>query len=192
MNTNPDHETLMLWLEDELSEDTRQQLDTWAADQPQWLEKREAARQWRHQLRRTMAAEEIPYGDFFQSRLMRTIEQGRAESERAAPVTHAPVSPWRKFWLPASVAAAMVLGFLGGSLWQEKPHRAKTLVTYTPEEGVKAEFFETSPAEGTVIVLNGMPALPDSFVSTETASHEPQHLHEPVERQKETATLVAP
>ena len=86
----------------------------------------------------------------------------------------------------------MVLGFLGGTQWQQKPHRAKTLVTYTPEEGVKAEFFETSPAEGTVIVLNGMAALPDSFVSTETTSHEPQHLNEPMERQKETATLIAP
>jgi hypothetical protein len=191
MNMNPDNQTLMLWLEDELPEDLKQQIDAWAADQPLWLEKRESARLWRGQLSQAMAEQELPYGDFFQSQLMRTIEQSRAASQRdVPPAVH--VSPWRKFWLPASVAAAMVLGFIGGTQWQEKPHRAKTLVTYTPEEGVKAEFFETSPAEGTVIVLNGMAALPDSFVSTETTSHEPQHLIEPIEQKKETATLVAP
>lgn len=191
MNMNPDNQTLMLWLEDELPEELQKAVDAWAADQPLWQEKRESARQWRAQLSQAMSAEELPYGDFFQSRLMRTIEQTRVETERSTPAV-VRASPWRKFWLPASVAAAMVLAFLGGTQWQQKPHRAKTLVTYTPEEGVQAEFFETSPAEGTVIVLNGMAALPDSFVSTETTLHQPQHLNEPIERQKETATLIAP
>jgi hypothetical protein len=188
---NPDNETLLLWLEDELPQDQQTKIDAWAADQPIWREKRESARQWRAQMSRAISLDVLPHGDFFQSRLMRSIEQSRIDAERAEPAA-VRVSPWKKFWLPASVAAAMVVGFLGGTQWQAGPDRAKTLVTYTPEEGVKAEFFETSPAEGTVIVLNGVAALPDSFVSTETTSNEPQHLNEPVERQKETATLVAP
>jgi hypothetical protein len=188
---NPDNQSLMLWLEDELPEELKEPIDAWAADQPLWLEKRESARQWRGQVSQAMAATELPYSDFFQSRLMRRIEQDRTALQRDVPVT-VRISPWRKFWLPASVAAAMVLGFLAGTEWQQKSHRTKTLVTYTPEEGVKAEFFETSPAEGTVIVLNGMPALPDSFATVETTSHEAMHLNESIEKDKETTTLIAP
>ncbi len=184
---NPDNQTLLLWLEDELSKDDQQRIDQWAADQPMWLAKREDARQWRSQMSCIMpSGEELPYGDFFQSRLLRAIESSAPTS--ITPVVSAKVaSPWRKFWLPASVAAAMVMGFIGGTQW-DKPQRATTLVTYTPAAGVKAEFFESSPAEGTVIVLNGIAALPDGFVSTETTSTDAQQS----DRDAGAATLVAP
>lgn len=189
MNTNPDDYTLLLWLEDELADTEQMLVDAWAADQPIWLEKRESSRRWRAQMSNIMShSVEIPQGEFFQARLLHSIA---TSSEVAASSTSAP-SFWRKWTLPLSVAAAVVLGFLGGTQWSDRPHRAKTLVTYTPEEGVKAEFFETSPAEGTVIVLNGVEALPDEFVDTKTADLPAADSIHATEGKKETATLVTP
>lgn len=189
MNTNPDDHTLLLWLEDELPNAERALVDAWAADQPMWLARREASRRWRVQMAHTMThSMEIAQGEFFQARLMRAI----ATSSAGAVLSSSPIAFWRKWVLPLSVAAAMVFGFVGGTQWKSRPHRAKTLVTYTPEEGVKAEFFETSPAEGTVIVLSGVQALPDEFVDTSSAAVpavDPMHSSE---NKKDTATLVAP
>lgn len=188
---NPDNQTLLLWLEDELSNAEQVRIDAWAAEHPVWLTKRDAARHWRMQLPRFIpASEPLPHGDFFQSQLMRSIAPSAPAA--SAPAPSAGVFFWRKLMLPASVAAAMVLGFIGGMQWQTKPNRATTLVTYTPEEGVQAEFFETSPAEGTVIVLNGVNALPDAFVSTETTAVDPHHLNAVGDKKQDSAALVAP
>jgi hypothetical protein len=191
MNTNPDNQTLLLWLEDELASDLQKPIDQWAAGQPEWLAKREAAREWRSQMSRVMAiSNELPQGDFFQAQIFRSIAtKGRVTS---SPAVARDNSPMKKWWMPLSVAAAMVFGFLGGMQWREKPNRATTLVTYTPAEGVRAEFFESSPSEGTVIVLNGMEALPDSFVNTEITSAEPVHSSDSHLSEDESEILVAP
>jgi hypothetical protein len=192
MNMNPDKETLLLWLEDELLQEEQMLVDAWAADQPVWLAKREASRQWRSQIGQIMApTADLPYGEFFQSRLMRTIEQSTQVTQTTL-VHSSRGAAWRKWMLPLSVAAAMIIGFIGGRQWQDKPHRAKTLVTYTPEEGVKAEFFETSPAEGTVIVLNGVEALPDEFADITTTATPTLDLRDPSEKKRDAAILVAP
>jgi hypothetical protein len=155
MNTKPDHETLMLWLEDELSEAEQRNVDAWAQQQPDWLEKREESRLWRRQLSSIRVAEaEMPYGEFFQQRVMRAIESGQP----TATVTRS-----RRFRVPTTLAAALVIGFFAGALWYQQSPRSKVLLTYTPAEGVKAEFYESSPAKGTVIVLNGVEALPDDL-----------------------------
>jgi hypothetical protein len=86
-----------------------------------------------------------------------------------------------------------LVGFFAAELRPEtKPVQA--LVIYTPEEGVKAEFFETSPAEGTVIVLNGVAAIPDDFEVPDTASVTPSGIYgEPGEGSTApTATVLTP
>jgi anti-sigma factor RsiW len=160
MNTKPDHETLMLWLEDELSAPEQAVVDAWAQDQLAWLTKRDEARRWRAQMTSLRATpEDMPYGEFFQQRVMRAIEQEKsaASSQVVAPALG------RRFRFPTSLAAALVLGFFGGALWYQQSPRSKVLLTYTPAEGVKADFYESSPARGTVIVLNGVEALPDDL-----------------------------
>lgn len=195
MNMNPDDHTLMLWLEDELTGADQARIDDWATNQPEWLAKRDASRQWRGQLRQVIpASEEPPYADFFQSKLLRTIEQQsvRDAAPAQAPATAASEPWWRKLWLPLSAAAAMALCFFGGTLVADKPSDHKGLVIYTPEEGVKAEFFETSPADGTVIVLNGVAAIPDTFEVPDRAAIDRFHGEQEQNRQKEAASLIAP
>ncbi len=189
MNTNPDDHTLLLWLEDELAAEEQALVDLWASNHPLWWEKRESSRRWRSHLPQIMShSSEIPQGEFFQARLFHSIATS-ASSIQASRTTVVLPSKWI---LPLSIAAAMVLGFWGGNHWHHRMHRAKTLVTYTPEQGVKAEFFETSPAEGTVIVLNGVEALPDEFAQDATSSVSTTDSHHGAETQKKEATLITP
>lgn len=160
MNTKPDHEMLMLWLEDELSEAEQRNVDAWAQQQPDWLQKREESRSWRRQLSSIRAAEaEMPYGEFFQQRVMRAIEREQALKVEPAATAARP----RRFRMPTTLAAALIIGFFAGALWYQQSPRSNVLLTYTPAEGVKADFYESSPAKGTVIVLNGVEALPDDL-----------------------------
>ena len=184
MNTTPDEERLALWVEDELDATSQAAVDAWAATQPEWLERREVARQMKSILRGSLpAAEEPPYAEFFNARIAREIQREAAE---VAPVTPAgsPVSPmvrapgktWRWF-LPATAVAGMALCFWAGTRitpptvagpTQQIP--APTPVLYTPEQGVKADYFASEPAGAMVIVLDGVAAIPDSFEVPETAS----------------------
>ena len=172
MNMNPDKQSLLLWLEDELDAAEQVSVDAWASGQSNWLAKRESARAWKQALRDVVPASiEPPYPEFFQAKLERAL---RVQSSVPRPVAESQRSAvwWTKAWMPASVAAALVAGFFASEMRQEtKP--VQSLVIYTPEEGVKAEFFETSPAEGTVIVLNGVAAIPDDFEVPDTASLDP-------------------
>jgi hypothetical protein len=189
MNMNPDNQTLMLWLEDELADAERMLVDAWASSHHEWIEKRSAAREWRMRCRGAMSsADSMPQGEFFQAQLMRTIATSVSVQTKEESVS---VGVMRKWWMPMSVAAAMVMAFLGGTHWR-KPQRSTTLVTYTPAEGVRAEFFESSPAEGTVIVLNGVPALPDSFVNTDISQKEAAGHHDGGSGSKESAIIVTP
>lgn len=189
MNMNPDNQTLMLWLEDELADAERMQVDAWAFTQPDWMEKRSAAREWRMRCSDAMsAADSMPQGEFFQAQLMRTIATSVSVQKNEVRDSGGVM---RKWWMPMGVAAAMALAFLGGTQWQ-KPQRATTLVTYTPAEGVRAEFYESSPAEGTVIVLNGVPALPDSFVNTDISQKDAPGQHDGSSDSKDAAIIVTP
>jgi len=170
MNTKPDHEWLMLWLEDELPEPHGSQVEAWVQNQEEWLRKREESRRWRAQMTRLREVDhEVPYGEFFQQRLMRALQQ------QSASVAVSSVAPTKQRWLrvPASVAAALIVGFFAGALWYQQSPRAKVLLTYTPAEGVKADFYESSPTNGTVIVLNGVEALPDELGEPESTTTDP-------------------
>ena len=176
MNTTPDDELLALWVDDALDGPSAAAVDAWASARPEWLERREQARQVVPWLRSGLAASEEPqYAEFFNARITREIE-------REAGVAVAPTfSRSRRLWswfLPATAVAGMVLCFWAGTRMVPAP-----MVTapdpvaatpgpylYTPEKGVKAAYFASEPADAMVIVLDGVAAIPDSFEIPETAS----------------------
>src|SRR5687768_715025 len=85
MNTMPDEEMLALWVEDELDAASAATVEAWTATRPEWLTRREEARQVRSLLRAHLpASEEPPYSDFFNSRISREIAR---EAAAAAPAT---------------------------------------------------------------------------------------------------------
>lgn len=178
----PDEEMLALWVEDELTGEFATSVNAWAAVQPEWLARREEAREIKALLRGNLpAAEEPPYADFFNSRISREIARESAAEVAAAPAKTAPGSFWR-FFLPATSVVGMAFCFWAGTRLvpaqqgQAAPPLANIPaampVLYTPEQGVTAAYFNSSPAHAEVIVLNGVAAIPDSFEVPETAAVE--------------------
>jgi hypothetical protein len=176
MNTNPDETKLALWLDDELTGKELAEMDAWAAHQPEQLAAREELRAFRRMISENLpASEEPPYPDFFQSRIHQGIREIQARDHAAAlaPVADgARGSFWRSWLLPAAACAGMVLAFGIGKQTREVGRTAAAPpaepMVYTPEEGVNAEWFSSSKAGASVIVLQGISAIPDSMDFSET------------------------
>ncbi|MES2658440.1 MAG: hypothetical protein V4689_07465 [Verrucomicrobiota bacterium] len=172
MNTNPDEATLALWLDDELTGDELAAVESWAITQPDQMTAREEVRKWRSMMAMTIPpAEEPPYPEFFNSRVLQGI---RDSSPKVPPVAKRPFS-WTSWLMPLTACAGMVLAFWVGkksstTLEYDVAGAPKAIpvepVVYTPEKGVDAEWFARAAA--TVIVLNGVAAIPDSTDFSET------------------------
>lgn len=194
MNTSPDETTLALWLDDELTGDELARVDAWAAGNPDQLAAREDIRRWRATATAAIpASEEPPYPDFFNSKVMQAI---RETQPVLVPVASARPPFWKSLLMPLAACAGMALTFWIGSKSAVPPEydvagAPKAIPVaeppvYTPENGVNAEWFASTRASATVIVLNGVAAIPDSTDFSETASL-------PAERDSDsTATLDSP
>jgi hypothetical protein len=176
MNMNPDETTLALWLEDELTGEELAAVEAWAGGHPEHLAAREQTRRWRATLTAVMPASiEPPYPDFFNHRVMQALQ-----SPASPPEIIVKKSFFRTSWfMPAAACAGMALTFWVGKKSQSPPDyevasvpRAIPVeeVVYTPENGVNAEWFASTKASATVIVLNGVTAIPDTTNFPETAS----------------------
>ncbi len=176
MNTKPDDETLALWLDDELEGDAFASVEAWAAGQPDQLEARQAVRDWRQMISSAVPkVEEPPYPEFFNSRITAAI----SELEKVPVKTvESRTSWWRTSWfMPAAAAAGMTLAFWMGTRTSMTVAPASVIevsssspVVYTPETGVRADYFASRSADATVIVLDGVPAFSDALEFRETAA----------------------
>ena len=179
MNTNPDEAKLALWLEDELHGEEFAEVDAWAGKQDEHVAAREEIRKWRRMMTSAIpASEEPPYTEFFNARIAREI--------RNAPLPEMPASKpgfsFKSFIMPLAACAGMALAFLLGLKTQAKPQVLEIDVAgapkaipvepilYTPDRGVTAEWFSSLDASATVIVLNGVEAIPDETDFSKTAS----------------------
>lgn len=168
MNTNPDEATLALWLDDELTGEELSAVEAWAAGQPDQLAARDEVRRWRAMLSAALpAVEEPPFPDFFNSRVMQGIRDSAPK-----PVTAKPMR-FRNWLMPLAACAGMALTFWIGKESQRPVEPVYNVagapraipvdpLLYTPEKGVDAEWFASDNASATVIVLNGVAAIPDS------------------------------
>ena len=67
---------LALWLDDELSGEELVKMDAWAANEPDQLAAREELRSFRKMMSENVPAEEeLPYPDFFLSRIHQGIRE---------------------------------------------------------------------------------------------------------------------
>lgn len=179
MNTNPDEARLALWLDDELHGEELAAFEAWVAGHPEHFAAREEVRRWRGMIRSHIpAVEDVPYPDFFQSRVAREIRKPTVVDEPAARPARA--FSWRSLAMPLAACAGMAFTFWVGTR-QARSGPPEIDVTgapkaipvepilYTPEKGVEAEWFTSTKASATVIVLNGVQAIPDATDFLETA-----------------------
>ena len=177
MNINPDETRLALWLEDELHGEELAAFEATLADRPELHAAREEARRWRDMMFAALpSSEEPPYPEFFNHRVARSIRE--LDAKPAATPKPAGGFSWRAWFMPLAACAGMVMAFwLGGKRTGGVPEidvtgapRAIPVdpVFYTPENGVSAEWFASAEASATVIVLNGVEAIPDATDFSET------------------------
>ena len=180
MNTNPDEVRLARWLDDELLGEELASFEAWVADHPEHFAAREEIRRWKGMVASAIpAGEEPPYADFFNTRVMRQIRESEAVAS-AAPVPRR--FSWRSLLMPVAACAGMLVAFQLGLRMHGEPvgrmagrqapaplaAAQPTPVVYVPEKGVKAEYFTSEDASATVIVLNGVDAIPDTTDFSET------------------------
>jgi hypothetical protein len=168
MNINPDDTRLALWLEDELEGDDLAAFDKWVGQDAALLAAREEARRWRAMMAKAMPCdEEPPYPDFFNHRLEKSIR----DLQPAAVPANRPRFSLRGWLMPLATCAGIVFAFWLGGKNAGMPEidvsgapRAIPVepIIYTPENGVYAEWFESAGAVATVIVLDGVAAIPDT------------------------------
>jgi hypothetical protein len=181
MNTNPDDERLALWLDDELAGEDFAHYERASLEKPERIAQREETRAWKTWIAQTIpAAEEPPHAEFFNARILRIIERQRTETP--TPAAPSVSSSSRRAWLmPAAAAAGILLGFQLGA-----HHQATEIVDidvsgapkaipvepilYTPEKGVRASWFTSHGADAYVIVLDGVPPIPDTVDFTKSMS----------------------
>lgn len=177
MNTNPDETRLALWLDDEIEGTELAEMDAWAADKPDQLAAREELRSYRAMMEENVPASvEPPYPDFFLTRVNQGIRDLQLAEEKEMSPAAAPArsrSFWKSWLMPAAACAGMIFAFGIGKQAREPAQKlaivpSLTPVVYTPEEGVDAEWFSSANAQATVIVLQGVSAIPDSTDFSET------------------------
>lgn len=175
MNTNPDEVTLALWLDDELTGAEQAEIEAWATAHPEQLAAREEVRRWRASVSALIpAAEEPPYPDFFNTKVLQSI---REQMPKAVVPEKKASFFWKTLLMPMAACAGMVLTFWVGTKTSSTPEidvtgapRAIPVdpVVYTPETGVDAEWFASKNAAALVIVLSGVSAIPDATDFSDT------------------------
>jgi hypothetical protein len=179
MNTNHDEHRLALWLDDELQGEELAAAEAFFGDAPEMLAAREETRRWRAMMAEGIPADqEPPYSEFFNARIARAIRDAAPEP---TTVTVRRIS-WNAVLFPLAACAGMAFTFLlGVKTSDNRMDLAEIDVTgapkaipvdpilYTPESGVNAEWFTSLDASATVIVLDGLEAIPDSMDFSATA-----------------------
>ena len=179
MNTNRDDELLVRWLDDDLNGNEREEAEARFSRDPALCALRADSRHWRLQVARVLPrSEEPPHAEFFNARIARAI-QAPQESRGSGKPAARPGSGRRVLWLPLAACAGMVfsfwIGLQQGNRSSPAPGQANQLAAsaprglplepavYTPVRGVDAEWFDSDSAGATVIVLNGVAAIPDNI-----------------------------
>lgn len=162
-------ELIVRWMDDELPAEERDELNAILEAEPGLKALKTSHGEVRASLHSVYPkAQEIPYGDFFQTKLEQAIrERGEAPSE-----SRVKAGGWRdalKWWLAPVTVGAMAVAFLAGTRVNSGPNPTHTVVAsvgpvvYTPEGGVTANFVDAEGSGTSVIVLDGLPPIPDSY-----------------------------
>lgn len=160
-----DHD-LIRWLDGEMTAAERASFEERLKQDPALARDAEELRALSAGIRAHLPAEmPVPHADFFNSQIQVRIAQMESEESRAkqsaAPGWGAWVQWLRQPWAAAACAAAVVvISFMVSRPGVEVSRESSILSSYTPNAKVHARTFHDNAAEATVLMLEGLEAVP--------------------------------
>ncbi len=158
-----DHD-LIRWLDGEMNATEHAAFETRLKTDPALANEAQVLRALSVGIRSHLPADmTVPHADFFNSQIQVRIGQLEIDNERAQ-ATAAPgdLLRWlRQPWLTAAGAVALaVLGLVLLRPIAETSANSFILSSYTPKIGVQAHAFHDDAADATVLMLDGLDAIP--------------------------------
>ena len=165
MDLERKQEQLTRWIDGDLEGDELRDFEAIVANDPQLREAKAEAEKLSHLLKADMPERDIPNPDFFNNQIQRRIGEGSPAATAATAPTASGILSWfRSPFTLASAAAVLAVGlfvFSQKSTTGASEHTSVTS-TYTPDREIAASHFYSDEADATVIMLDGLAALPDS------------------------------
>ena len=161
MKTPPDDQLLARWLDNELSPAERTRFEAMLAADPALRAEAESMKQLGEALRANVEFErEVPHADFFNSQIQEAItaDQRAQARGRGRAAGAASWLDWLRSPLTLAGAAAVVL--LGVFLLRRDGPHTQILSLYAPNTAVVAAVSYHDDAQATVLLLEGLEAIP--------------------------------
>jgi len=168
MKSTPDESTIARWFEGQLSGEELTKMDAYAAENKELLTQRDAFQMTSEELRKIPESVEPPYPDFFNSQVQKLIreEERTSESRPGSEKTSSWFERWSAWFAPAAVVAMVACFYAGTQVSRDGFTQAATVsnnaALYTPYGDVDAQVVHSVSTGSTVIVLDGLEAIPDS------------------------------
>ena len=178
MNPN-DEEKITRWIDGELDESEVADL---LEAHPELREAKEAALETGRLLRNELeSGDKIPFPDFFNRQVLRHIEDEQALAERKKAYEDVPEATffsWFSFTRNFAGAALLILigVFIGKAFHDSQGGGSEIVYTYAPDPSVTATMAYNEDANATVLLLNGLNAIPSAREITghQTAGYTPK------------------
>ncbi|MEQ1748494.1 MAG: hypothetical protein ABL974_03675 [Prosthecobacter sp.] len=157
MKTPSEDHDLSRWLDGEMTDAERASFSTRLAADPDLKAEVEMMQRMSSDLRAHLPAEmTVPYGDFFNSQ----IQVRLAQEEPLIPEARASWLDW--FRLPTLITASAAVAIAGFMIMQKGPAAGDSVVLsiYVPNASVHARTFHSDEAQATVLMLDGVEAIP--------------------------------
>jgi hypothetical protein len=166
MKPPSENHNLIRWLDGEMHDAERASFEARLNQDPELAKEAEELRSLSASIRTHLPAEmKVPHADFFNSQIQVRIAQMKADETRAkrieSPSWSILLQLLRQPWFAAAGAVALaIVSFILFRPAQETPAESYILSSYTPNERVQARTFHDTAADATVLMLDGLDAVP--------------------------------
>jgi anti-sigma factor RsiW len=163
MKPTDNEELLARWLDGELNETERTAFEAQLEHDPSLRAEAEAMKQVSAALHQGFQRQvEVPHADFFNSQIQQRIDELRREESQASPAREAAsegLFGWfAKKWIIAGAAAACLV--VAAMQIGQTGNATVVLSTYAPNNSVHANTYHSDDADATVLMLDGLAAVP--------------------------------
>lgn len=184
MKTPSENHDLSRWLDGEMSDTDLVSFEEQLKHDPMLAKEAQELRALSDSIRTHLPAEmNVPHADFFNSQIQVRISQMEAEEARGGQTDAlgwAALFRWlRQPWFAAAGAVALaVLSFVLFRPAASTPVESFIISSYTPSARVHAHTFHDAAADATVLMLDGLDAVPAekkiSGISVQRSETEPE------------------